>query len=151
MTSLLRNRRLLAGAAGVALFVALGLGQTVADRAAVAQKKALTWGPIFEVDPLWPQPLPNHWVIGAAIGVSVDERDHVWIVHRDSTLNAGEIEAAVNPQIAEECCVPAPPVLEFDPAGNLVGHWGGPGRGLRVAGVEPRYHDRLQRQRMDWC
>jgi DNA-binding beta-propeller fold protein YncE len=25
------------------------------------------------------------------------------------------------------CCVPAPPVLEFDAAGTLVGHWGGPG------------------------
>ena len=24
---------------------------------------------------------------------------------------------------------PAPPVLEFDQAGNLIGHWGGPGQG----------------------
>ncbi len=23
----------------------------------------------------------------------------------------------------------APPVLEFDKAGNLIGHWGGPGKG----------------------
>ncbi len=28
-----------------------------------------------------------------------------------------------------ECCAGAPPVLEFDPEGNLVGHWGGPGEG----------------------
>jgi DNA-binding beta-propeller fold protein YncE len=28
---------------------------------------------------------------------------------------------------ASECCVPAPPVLEFDEEGNLIGHWGGPG------------------------
>src|SRR5256886_5061711 len=30
---------------------------------------------------------------------------------------------------AAECCVPAPPVLEFDEEGNLIGHWGGPGAG----------------------
>ena len=30
---------------------------------------------------------------------------------------------------ASECCAPAPPVLEFDEAGNLIGHWGGPGPG----------------------
>jgi hypothetical protein len=27
------------------------------------------------------------------------------------------------------CCTAAPPVLEFDPEGNLVHHWGGPGAG----------------------
>src|SRR6202035_2030243 len=30
---------------------------------------------------------------------------------------------------AAECCKAAPPVLEFDEAGNLIGHWGGPGEG----------------------
>ena len=38
--------------------------------------------PMFEVDPMWPKPLPNHWVLGSAIGVAVDAEDHVWIVHR---------------------------------------------------------------------
>jgi DNA-binding beta-propeller fold protein YncE len=32
--------------------------------------------------------------------------------------------------ISEFCCSSAPPVLEFDPAGNLVNHWGGPGTGF---------------------
>ena len=42
---------------------------------------------MFEVDPFWPKPLPNHWLLGSAIGVSVDAQDHVWIVHRGpSTL-----------------------------------------------------------------
>jgi hypothetical protein len=27
------------------------------------------------------------------------------------------------------CCAGAPPVLEFDQAGNLLRHWGGPGQG----------------------
>ena len=47
------------------------------------------------------------------------------------------------------CCKVAPPVLEFDQAGNLVGSWGGPGAGLRVAGQQPRHHRRSQGQRLD--
>lgn len=81
--------------------------------------------PRFEVDPLWPKPLPNHWVIGSTIGVSVDAQDHVWIIHRPASLNAKEIYAAQNPPAAI-CCKPAPPVLEFDAAGNLLNSWGGP-------------------------
>src|SRR6266403_609369 len=30
---------------------------------------------------------------------------------------------------ASACCAPAPPILEFNEAGDLVGHWGGPGQG----------------------
>jgi DNA-binding beta-propeller fold protein YncE len=85
--------------------------------------------PTFEVDPLWPRPLPNHWLLGSVTGVAVDARDHIWVVHRgyDSMTARTEIGAATNPKTAEECCVPAPQVLEFDSAGTLVGHWGGPG------------------------
>ena len=84
--------------------------------------------PMFQVDPFWPKPLPNHWIMGATIGVDVDSRDHVWIVHRntpDQFMAAQEIGAAQDPPLSE-CCVPAPPVLEFDPEGNLVNAWGGP-------------------------
>jgi hypothetical protein len=80
------------------------------------------------VDPLWPKPLPNHWVIGSAVGVSVDSQDHIWIVHRTTSLEPMEIYAAAKPP-ASECCLAAPPVLEFDEEGNLIGHWGGPGAG----------------------
>ena len=128
MKTLLWNRKLWIGAAGVVVIVALGFGQAAVERSAAAQD-GVVWGPIFEVDPLWPKPLPNNWVIGAAIGVSVDDRDHVWIVHRAATLNPGEIEAEADPQVAVDCCVAAPPVLEFDPEGNVVRHWGGPGEG----------------------
>ncbi len=82
--------------------------------------------PSFEVDPLWPKPLPNGWVIGSTVGVSVDSRDHVWIIHRVGSLNEQtEATAGVNAP-AGQCCSAAPPVLEFDPEGNLVGSWGGP-------------------------
>lgn len=129
MKNLLRNGRFLIGLAGIGLLVTLGATQAIVEQVIAANKEELKWGPMFEVDPLWPKPLPNHWVVGAVIGVAVDDRDHVWIVHRDSTLNAGEIEASTDPKVAVDCCVAAPPVLEFDQAGNLVGHWGGPGEG----------------------
>jgi hypothetical protein len=38
--------------------------------------------PSFRVDPFWPKPLPNKWLVGAVVGVAVDRRDHIWIVHR---------------------------------------------------------------------
>lgn len=103
-----------------------GVGSATADVAPGTPGYA----PRFEVDPFWPKPLPNHWILGSTIGVSVDSRDHVWIVHRGAaTLNARtEMGAATDPPTGE-CCVPAPPVLEFDPDGNLVGWWGGPGEG----------------------
>jgi len=85
--------------------------------------------PVFEVDPLWPRPLPNHWLMGSVIGVGVDSRDHVFVVHRPASLNARtEVGAAQDPPTGE-CCSPAPPVLEFDPEGNLVNAWGGPADG----------------------
>ena len=85
--------------------------------------------PTYEVDPLWPKPLPNHWLLGSVTGVAVDAQDHIWVVHRgyDSMTARTEIGAATNPKTADECCVPAPPVLEFDAAGTLLNHWGGPG------------------------
>jgi len=84
--------------------------------------------PRFEVDPLWPKPLPNHWIMGNAVGVGIDAQDHIWIVHRPGSLERMEAYAAQNPA-ASDCCAPAPPVLEFDQAGNLIGQWGGPGQG----------------------
>ena len=85
--------------------------------------------PMFTVDPLWPQPLPNHWVLGSAIGVGVDSRDHVFVIHRRNSFNERtEIGAATDPPTGD-CCIPAPNILEFDPDGNLVNSWGGPGEG----------------------
>lgn len=72
--------------------------------------------PVYQVDPSWPQPLPNGWGIGPVSGISADSRDHVWIVHRQETVKqAGG--------------TPAPPVIEFDAQGTVVRTWGGPGPG----------------------
>ena len=85
--------------------------------------------PMFEVDPLWPKPLPNHWILGSAVGVAVDSQDHIWIIHRQTTFNERtEIGAATDPPTSE-CCIPAPNILEFDQEGNLVSFFGGPGEG----------------------
>jgi DNA-binding beta-propeller fold protein YncE len=100
----------------------------VVDRNSLAQKRSATQAPRLEVDPFWPKPLPNHWVLGSVTGVAVDSQDHIWIVHRGAdSLGNNEKGAILNPPTG--CCVPAPQVLEFDPAGNLIGHWGGPGQG----------------------
>jgi hypothetical protein len=97
--------------------------------AAFAPATFQTAPPPLQVDPLWPKPLPNHWLLGSVTGVAVDARDHIWVVHRgyDSMTARTEIGAATNPKTADDCCVPAPPVLEFDAAGTLISHWGGPG------------------------
>ena len=87
--------------------------------------------PSFQVDPLWPKPLPNHWLLGSVTGVAVDAQDHIWVVHRGLRLADRAHRGRAGDQSADrgECCVPAPPVLEFDQAGTLVSHWGGPGQG----------------------
>src|SRR5690349_34589 len=121
------TRNLQIGAAFLTLAIALWIGSAVLGRKAVVQAAAVQ-APMFEVDPMWPKPLPNHWVIGQTIGVSADAQDHVWIIHRGAALEPKEVYANTNPPSAN-CCVTAPPVLEFDQAGNLIGHWGGPGEG----------------------
>ena len=122
----------LAAAALVILCAACGGGDGAGAAMAMASDPAVTdpqMAPMFEVDPLWPKPLPNHWLLGSTIGVAVDSREHVWIIHRTETLANNEIPAALDPPSTEECCFAAPPVVEFDAEGNLVGSWGGPGQG----------------------
>ena len=122
------RRQLVIAVTVVMVLVALGLVQARLQQTVAAQGDMVR-APMFEVDPLWPKPLPNHWLLGSTIGVFVDERDHVWIIHRSSaTLNNNERGAELTPPTGE-CCAGAPPVLEFDAAGNLVSSWGGPGEG----------------------
>ncbi len=119
------KRHLAVASALTALFGgAAGIHHAASLRVAAAAPMA----PRFEVDPLWPKPLPNHWILGQTIGVSVDAQDHVWIIHRAGSLEPGEQHATTTPPTAQ-CCAPAPPVLEFDQDGTLIGHWGGPGQG----------------------
>ena len=102
--------------------------------------------PNFVVDPSWPQPLPNNWLLGQIGGLYVDQQDHVWVYNRPRTLTTEEagLEGplpgvtdvkgqptnglgqvrAYGP--AADCCKAAPSVLEFDTDGKLLRAWGGP-------------------------
>jgi len=107
------SRRLLIAASFAAALVGLATIDVRLERAAA---QGVVQAPRFEVDPFWPKPMPNHWVLGETIGLGIDAQDHVWIVHRENKVAKNEGPGA-------------PWVLEFDPAGSLVGHWGGPGEG----------------------
>ncbi|HYS52062.1 MAG TPA: hypothetical protein VEM33_09290, partial [Burkholderiales bacterium] len=81
MKSAERKRNVYVGAAFVSAIVALGACQALLENRAAAPGPTVQ-APMFEVDPLWPKPLPNHWLLGWTIGVWVDEQDHVWVIHR---------------------------------------------------------------------
>ncbi len=79
----------------------------------------------FRVDPFWPKPLPNHWILGEVAGVDIDANDHVWIVQRPNSVSDRVTGASQDPPTSE-CCSPAPSVIEFDPEGNVLQAWGNP-------------------------
>jgi DNA-binding beta-propeller fold protein YncE len=154
------KRNVLIGGALLALLVALGIGQGLLSKADAAQSNGKVMAPRFEVDPFWPKAMPNNWVFGQTIGLGIDEKDQVWIIHRGNDPgNLDRTEYAYPPPVAapagggragagapaaagagrgaaaaptgqidrvSECCSPAPPVMAFDAAGNVVYSWGGP-------------------------
>ncbi len=101
--------------------------------------------PVFEVDPFWPK-MPEKFILGPVRGLSINSEDHIWIVQDSQNLTADLKGAAANPPQAE-CCMPAPPVLEFDAAGNYIKGWGGPGEGYewpaQVHGVHVDYKNNI--------
>src|SRR6202521_2242409 len=99
---------LIVAATFAGLAIALGIFCSLPSQAQVSPPK-------FEVEPFWPKPLPNLWVTGEIGGGCVDAQDHVFILNRrdltDNELDAGH---------------QAPPVIEFDPEGNVVNSFGDP-------------------------
>ena len=74
--------------------------------------------PRYEVDPNWPRlPLPDRWLTGGLGGMCVDGRDHVFVLNRQNVV-AEDLDASHL----------APPVIEFDPDGQVVQSWGDPDR-----------------------
>jgi NHL repeat len=84
--------------------------------------------PQYKVDPFWPKPLPNNWILGQVSGIAVDSIGNIWIIHRPNSLTDFEKGAAFTPQ-RSKCCFPAPPIVVFDKDGNVIQAWGGPGSG----------------------
>src|SRR5215471_3149858 len=95
-------------------------GAFVLRGTAVQAQRAQSPVPQYRVDPFWPQALPENWILAEVSGVAVDSRDHIWIVHRPRTLTEKD-----GPPPTSVCCVPAPPVIEFDPTSKVVQAWGG--------------------------
>jgi len=139
----MRTRKFKTGATILGVLSVLAIAQWALQTASSAQTRAGVQAPLYQVDPMWPKPLPNNWVFGSVVGLSVDSRDHIWITHRG---NVAPKEAGMLPgtngiqqpggspplqpgdkrRISELCCEVAPPILEFDPAGNLVSSWAVP-------------------------
>jgi len=135
----------------IALLALCAIGIALSRSNPVMAQSSVRQAPIFEVDPFWPRPLPNHWVTGSTIGLAVDAQDRVWTIHRPNTVEdnfkaadikvgdaRGRDDEALpgrpgEPVPAEtfigRCCKVAPPVLVYDQAGTLVKSWGGPGKG----------------------
>ncbi|MED5311907.1 MAG: hypothetical protein VYD17_06510 [Pseudomonadota bacterium] len=122
------NKKLAIASLLTASLVALGIGQSKLQKPTIAASNDVM-APAFLVDPLWPKPLPNHWITGNTIGVDVDDRDHIFTVHRNTeNMFGGRTEIGLALGVAE-CCTPAPPILEYDIEGNLINAWGGPVEG----------------------
>src|SRR5688572_20804567 len=107
------------------LLTAVFLLLTLLSSSPVAQDRVAS--PSLRVDPFWPS-LPETMFLGPVRGLSVDRRDHVWIVHDPSGISADIRGAAASPPQAERC-VPAPQVLEFDAAGKYIQGWNLTGEG----------------------
>jgi DNA-binding beta-propeller fold protein YncE len=120
------------------------VGERLAEREKPAAG-ATGQSPHFVVDPAWPKPLPNNWIIGDVGGLYVDRHDNIWVYHRPRSItstDAGALGEAAKDERGRPisvlghprpygqlsgCCIPAPSVLKFDKAGNLLDAWGGPG------------------------
>jgi DNA-binding beta-propeller fold protein YncE len=100
-----------------AVVVGAGRAGKEMETAALQARPSATGGvPKFQVDRAWPK-IPNNWQFGQVASVSIDAQDNVWVLQRPGTLSPEEKPRA------------APPLLEFDAAGNFIQAWGGPGKG----------------------
>jgi hypothetical protein len=82
--------------------------------------------PSYQVDPFWPKQLPNKWSMQQIVDISIGPDDHIWVLNRRDDARPDETGADRTPP-RQECCRLGPEVLEFDPEGNVVRAWGGPG------------------------
>jgi len=82
--------------------------------------------PTFQVDPSWPK-VPSKWVMGPVSGIAVDSQDHIWVITRPREVETSDTLGG-KPA--------APPLMEFDMAGNFIKGWGGPGQGYEWPNAE---------------
>ncbi|MBV9505985.1 MAG: hypothetical protein JO323_13370 [Acidobacteriia bacterium] len=88
--------------------------------------------PKFRFDPDWPKPLPNKWKMGGVTGLAVDKDDNVWVLNRPNDLTDIELEAELDPPLAD-CCVRPPAMIHIDKSGEVIGSFDAPqGHGMAV-------------------
>lgn len=113
----------------IAAGLAAGLGLVILIGARSARTQN---GPKFRADVDWPKPLPNKWKMGGVTGLSVDKDDDVWVYDRPNDLTDIELEAELNPPIAD-CCVRPPSMIHIDKQGTVIGSFDPPqGHGMAV-------------------
>jgi DNA-binding beta-propeller fold protein YncE len=114
---------------GVVLAVVAGAALVISSPGTDAQAQG---GPRYVFDPGWPQPLPNKWKIGGVTGLVVDKDDNVWAYNRPNDLTNIELEAELNPPIAD-CCTRPPSMIHFDKSGKVIQSFSAPqGHGMDV-------------------
>jgi outer membrane protein assembly factor BamB len=115
-----------------ALAIFLGFWSLLSPNATLLRGQLLSNSMKYQVDPFWPKPLPEDWVTGNVGGTCVDKNDHVFIVSRTADpANLTDQEKEVGR--------PAPPVIEFDPDGDVVNSWGDPK--IVPSGIHDCYFD----------
>src|SRR3984893_4412478 len=88
--------------------------------------------PKYKFDAEWPKPLPNKWKMGGVTGLAVDKDDNVWVLNRPNDLTDIELEAELNPPLAD-CCVRPPSMIHIDKNGSVIGSFDAPqGHGMAV-------------------
>ena len=102
---------------GLLLFNTSGSSASPSLRAAEPTQQPPPGAPIFELDLSWPI-VPDQWVLGEVSSIGVDGQGRLLVLHRPRSVPAAERHMA------------APPVLEFDVAGNFLHAWGGAGDGF---------------------
>jgi hypothetical protein len=95
----------------------LAAGAQLCAAGAAAQTAPARALPTFEVDASWPK-VPAKWKLGDASSIAIDAQDNVWVLHRPRTLPP------------DQAAMAAPPIVVFDPAGNVIKAWGGAGSGF---------------------
>ena len=107
-----RRAKLALGGAGALVLAALLLALPSWQSTGAADEHGDT--PEFEVDPFWPDALPEDWRIGQVAGIDVDQHDNIWIVQRPGSMTSADLEGTS----------PAPPIMKFSPDGELLDSWG---------------------------
>ena len=103
----------------VALIFAAGTPAAVlgADAPAQPAEKSARPMPVFELDPDWPK-IPANFKAPFVSGVLIDSQGNAWLTTRPG-----------HSQDPDAAKIDGPSIMIFDPDGNYIRGWGGPGEG----------------------